>query len=273
MPPRGGMRSTGSRSRRGRDSSDRSSWACASPSRSPSRGESPSSARTTSSRTSTPSSSRTTSLSRTSRCWCPAATRPSSASKHGEGWDSWAARSTMRRGGGCARRGGRGGGEMVGVGYPGGVAIGRLARAGDASRFHFPRAWLSRDSADFSFSGLKTALRTFLASPEGKAARVEDVAASFQEAAVEVLVGKALSAAKRERVPRLVYTGGGSANSRLRAMASQAGAGGGGGSGGDVLRAGPEPLILFPVPPRSGPFHKWPLSPRGGPSPPSACPP
>jgi len=115
-------------------------------------------------------------------------------------------------------------GKMMGLGYPGGVAIDRLARAGDASRFHFPRAWLSRDSADFSFSGLKTALRTFLASPEGKAARVEDVAASFQEAVVEVLVGKALSAAKRERVPRLVYTGGVSANSRLREMASQHGA-------------------------------------------------
>ncbi len=111
--------------------------------------------------------------------------------------------------------------KMMGLGYPGGVVIDRIAREGDASRFHFPRAWLSRDSADFSFSGLKTALRTFLASPSGAAARAEDVAASFQEAVVEVLVGKAIEAAKRERVPRLVFTGGVSANSRLRETASQ----------------------------------------------------
>jgi len=114
--------------------------------------------------------------------------------------------------------------KMMGLGYPGGVAIDRIGREGDRARFHFPRAWLSRESADFSFSGLKTALRTFLASPEGKAARPEDVAASFQEAVAEVLVGKALSAVERERVPRLVLAGGVSANSRLRDLALQRGA-------------------------------------------------
>jgi N6-L-threonylcarbamoyladenine synthase len=114
--------------------------------------------------------------------------------------------------------------KMMGLPYPGGVAIDRAGREGDAARFHFPRAWLSRDSADFSFSGLKTALRTFLASPEGKAARKEDVAASFQEAVADVLVGKALAAAERERVPRLVLAGGVAANSRLRDLASFRGA-------------------------------------------------
>jgi N6-L-threonylcarbamoyladenine synthase len=98
--------------------------------------------------------------------------------------------------------------KMLGLPYPGGVAIDRAGREGDAARFHFPRAWLTRDSADFSFSGLKTALRTFLASPEGVAARKEDVASSFQEAIADVLVGKALAAAQRERVPRLVLAGG-----------------------------------------------------------------
>jgi N6-L-threonylcarbamoyladenine synthase len=106
--------------------------------------------------------------------------------------------------------------KQLGLGYPGGIEIDRLARQGDPSRFSFPRAWLSPGSADFSFSGLKTSLRTFLASPEGKAARPEDIAASFQEAVVEVLAEKALSAAKREGIPRIVLAGGVAANSRLR---------------------------------------------------------
>jgi len=106
--------------------------------------------------------------------------------------------------------------KQLGLGYPGGVAIDRLAQQGDPLRFPFPRAWLSTGSADFSFSGLKTSLRTFLASPEGKAARPEDIAASFQEAVVEVLAGKALSAAKQEGIPRIVLAGGVAANSRLR---------------------------------------------------------
>ena len=114
--------------------------------------------------------------------------------------------------------------KMMGLGYPGGAAIDRLAQDGDPARHRFPRAWLSPDSADFSFSGLKTALRTFLASPEGRAARVEDVAASFQEAIVDVLAGKALAAAKREGIPRLVLSGGVSANSRLRVIALSRGA-------------------------------------------------
>ena len=119
------------------------------------------------------------------------------------------------------------GAKMMGLGYPGGVAVDRLAETGDPSRYAFPRARLSADSADFSFSGLKTALRTFLASPEGKAARIEDVCASFQEAVAEVLAEKAVAAARREGIPRLVLSGGVSANSRLRALAVARGAGAG----------------------------------------------
>jgi N6-L-threonylcarbamoyladenine synthase len=114
--------------------------------------------------------------------------------------------------------------KMMGFPYPGGVAIDRAGQEGDAARFHFPRAWLSHDSPDFSFSGLKTSLRTFLASPEGKSARKEDVASSFQEAVADVLVGKAIEAAQRERVPRLVLAGGVSANSRVRSLAKIRGA-------------------------------------------------
>jgi len=114
--------------------------------------------------------------------------------------------------------------KMMGLGYPGGVAIDRLATDGDPARYRFPRARLSHDSADFSFSGLKTALRTFLGSAEGDAAKMEDICASFQEAIVDVLAGKALAAAKREGIPRLVLSGGVSANSRLRAAARERGA-------------------------------------------------
>jgi N6-L-threonylcarbamoyladenine synthase len=106
--------------------------------------------------------------------------------------------------------------KLMGLGYPGGAAIDTLAQKGNAGRFAFPRAWLSGESADFSFSGLKTSLRTFLSSPSGKASAVEDVAASFQEAVVDVLVVKTLSAAKRSGIPRVVLSGGVSANSRLR---------------------------------------------------------
>ncbi len=111
--------------------------------------------------------------------------------------------------------------KLMGLGFPGGAAIDKLAQKGNAERIAFPRAWLSVDSADFSFSGLKTSLRTFLSSPSGKAAGVEDVAASFQEAVVDVLVGKTLSAAKRSGIPRIVLSGGVSANTRLRAKITE----------------------------------------------------
>lgn len=115
------------------------------------------------------------------------------------------------------------GATLMGLGYPGGEAIDRLAREGDRDAVPFPRAWLPEATADFSFSGLKTALRNFLASPEGRAARTADVAASFQEAIAEVLVGKTLAAAAREGVPRVVLAGGVSANSRLRAKMEEEG--------------------------------------------------
>ncbi len=115
------------------------------------------------------------------------------------------------------------GAKLLGLGYPGGAAIDRIAQEGDPGRFVSPRAWLGPGSADFSFSGLKTALRVFLSSAEGKETRIEDIAASFQEAVVDVLVGKTLEAAKREGIPRAVLTGGVSANSRLRSRAAEEG--------------------------------------------------
>ncbi len=113
--------------------------------------------------------------------------------------------------------------KLLGLGYPGGAAIDRIAEGGEPGRFAFPRAWLGAGSADFSFSGLKTSLRVFLSTPEGRKGRMEDIAASFQEAVVDVLVGKTLEAARREGIHRVVLSGGVSANSRLRRRAEEEG--------------------------------------------------
>lgn len=113
--------------------------------------------------------------------------------------------------------------KFLGLGYPGGAAIDRIAQRGDPARFSFPRAWLGPDSSDFSFSGLKTSLRVLLSTPEGKGGRIEDIAASFQEAVVDVLVRKTLEAARREGILRVVLAGGVAANSRLRSKIEEEG--------------------------------------------------
>lgn len=109
--------------------------------------------------------------------------------------------------------------KMLGLPYPGGVVIDRLAKSGDRAKFAFPRPYLRDHGHDFSFSGLKTALRVFLSTDEGRAAKIEDVCASFQEAIVDVLVAKTMEAAKAEDVKTVVLSGGVAANSRLRERA------------------------------------------------------
>ncbi len=109
--------------------------------------------------------------------------------------------------------------KMMGLGYPGGPIIERKARQGNPGAQAYPRAYLEKGSLDFSFSGLKTAVRNSLLKRDngGPAALSnEDIAAGFQEAVVEVLVRKALSACQRESLPRLVVTGGVAANGYLR---------------------------------------------------------
>jgi N6-L-threonylcarbamoyladenine synthase len=111
--------------------------------------------------------------------------------------------------------------KLLGLPYPGGPEIDRLARAGDPARFDFPRGLLQAGGCDFSFSGLKTAVRYLLpklaagAPPDGQL--LADLCASFQEAAVDVLVGKTLQAARATRRERVAVSGGVSLNSRLRA--------------------------------------------------------
>jgi N6-L-threonylcarbamoyladenine synthase len=109
--------------------------------------------------------------------------------------------------------------RFLGLGYPGGPAIDRAAKQGDPTAFNFPRAMLD-DGYDFSFSGLKTAVvRTVERHPDATTA---DVAASFQEAVVDVLVAKAARAV-RERGARSLCLGGGvAANSLLRRRAPEA---------------------------------------------------
>ena len=103
--------------------------------------------------------------------------------------------------------------RYLGLGYPGGPAIDRLAMVGDPGAISFPRPMLD-DGADFSFSGLKTAVINYVrANPEVK---VEDVAASFQQAVVDVLVTKARRAAADVGANGLVLAGGVAANSQLR---------------------------------------------------------
>jgi N6-L-threonylcarbamoyladenine synthase len=115
--------------------------------------------------------------------------------------------------------------KLLGLGYPGGVAIDKLAATGDALAHHFPRALSGRDDLDFSFSGLKTAVATFLrdrGAPEPAA--LPDVCASFQAAVVDVLVRKSRRAVQREGVGALVVCGGVAANRGLRAGLSVAAA-------------------------------------------------
>ena len=107
---------------------------------------------------------------------------------------------------------------LLGLGYPGGPALAKLAERGDAKRFDFPRPMLTGDTLDFSFSGLKTAVLTRLRAlgAVDEATRA-DVAASFQEAIVDVLAAKCMHALRREGLQRLVVAGGVGANTLLRA--------------------------------------------------------
>ena len=110
-------------------------------------------------------------------------------------------------------------GKMLGLPYPGGPAIERLARKGNGKAHKFPRAYLEKGSLDFSFSGLKTSVRTFLKQRE-QDNRItltdEDISAGFQDAVIDVLVDKLISACKKEKISRIVVTGGVAANSALR---------------------------------------------------------
>lgn len=105
-------------------------------------------------------------------------------------------------------------GKMLGLPYPGGPEIEKAARGGDPHAFAFPRSMLHDPHDEFSFSGLKTAV--LYQRRERPDAPVADVAASFQEAVVEILVGKTMKAVRRSGYGMVAVSGGVSLNQRLR---------------------------------------------------------
>lgn len=121
--------------------------------------------------------------------------------------------------------------KLLGLEYPGGPAIDKLARKGDPNAIQFPRPYLDTDSYEFSFSGLKTSVLYYLRDARfdrESASRdeifVNNVCASFQSAVVDVLVDKLVRAAKTFRVADIAVAGGVSANSALREALAEAAA-------------------------------------------------
>lgn len=109
--------------------------------------------------------------------------------------------------------------KLIGLPYPGGPALAALAGQGNDAAFALPRPMLNREGFDFSFSGLKTAvmLQVREAESQGNLDAVRaDIAASFQRAAVDTLVGRTLKAARSEQAERIVVAGGVGANTLLR---------------------------------------------------------
>jgi N6-L-threonylcarbamoyladenine synthase len=116
-------------------------------------------------------------------------------------------------------------GRLLGLPYPAGAPIDALAQGGNPRAIRFPRAMNAPDEVDWSFSGLKTAVRSHVQKhgvPEGQA--LADLCASFQEAVADTLSAKAVAAARRLGIPQLVLCGGVAANSRLRALTLERGA-------------------------------------------------
>ncbi len=111
--------------------------------------------------------------------------------------------------------------KLLGLGYPGGPALAKLADAGDPSRIRFPRPMTDRPGLEFSFSGLKTAVLDQVR--RGDAMAPEDIAASFQEAVVDTLIIKCRRALEATGYDRLVIAGGVSANRALRAALDELG--------------------------------------------------
>ncbi len=108
--------------------------------------------------------------------------------------------------------------KVLGLPYPGGPVISKLAENGDIRRFKFPRARLPETPCDFSFSGLKTAVMQQVRNMEhkGQIVPVEDVCASFQEAVVDILIEKTLAAAAEYGVSCIAVSGGVASNMCLR---------------------------------------------------------
>jgi N6-L-threonylcarbamoyladenine synthase len=107
--------------------------------------------------------------------------------------------------------------KMLGLGYPGGGVIDRLSKQGDPEKIVFPRPFLDKTLFDFSFSGLKTAVRRYIEiHPDHYLEQIPDIVAGFQEAAVDVLSHKIVHAATVKGCDHMAIVGGVAANNRLR---------------------------------------------------------
>ena len=111
--------------------------------------------------------------------------------------------------------------KLLGLGYPGGPALERLARQGNSDRYDFPRPMTDRPGLDFSFSGLKTCAVNTFSTSAGNGQLKADIAYAFQEAAVETLFIKCRRMLRQSGMNQLVVAGGVSANSRLRGRLQQ----------------------------------------------------
>ncbi|MBL6967352.1 MAG: tRNA (adenosine(37)-N6)-threonylcarbamoyltransferase complex transferase subunit TsaD [Desulfobacteraceae bacterium] len=117
--------------------------------------------------------------------------------------------------------------KISGLGYPGGVAIERMAVNGSCDRIKFPRAYLEKESLDFSFSGLKTAVALYMKKWRDNQTQQDeitlaDIAASFQESVVDVLVDKVMTARRKTGVKSVIMAGGVACNRRLRERLTEA---------------------------------------------------
>jgi N6-L-threonylcarbamoyladenine synthase len=117
--------------------------------------------------------------------------------------------------------------KVLGLGYPGGVAIEKASSSGDKTKIRFPRAHLAPNSLDFSFSGIKTSVALYIKKWQEKGGEaggvtLSDIAASFQEAVVDILVDKVMRAAQTAGVASVVMAGGVACNRALRQALKQA---------------------------------------------------
>ena len=112
--------------------------------------------------------------------------------------------------------------KLMGLGYPGGKVIDDLSKKGKRKAIKFPRARIKSSAMDFSFSGVKTSVANFLKSEAGTTVSAEDLAASFQETVVEMLIRPTVAAAQATNAKVVALTGGVAANSRLRDRLAEA---------------------------------------------------
>jgi N6-L-threonylcarbamoyladenine synthase len=163
--------------------------------------------------------------------------------------------------------------KLLGLGYPGGPALAKLAESGTPGRFKLPRPMINSGDLSFSFSGLKTAVLTAARTRELSETDKADLATEFQEAVAEVLSAKAVSACRQHRLSSLVVAGGVGANQRLRQRLDAAMAKIGGrvfypaldlctDNGAMIAFAGSQRLLQGGAAPRGGAFAvrpRWPL--------------